>query len=181
MKLRGNVFFLIGLIFALVGSIFTIVGIGIAVGFYLHGGTMVVNGVTEYYAPGTVGLGSVLFLATFGGIGLVFVLLGIMLIMTSIKRIKTIMKLKNDGIYVTAKISSVERNLSVKINKRHPYYVTCEYEDIYSGGIHVFRSDNILDNPGDVVGTDITVYVDKNNWNLYYVDTEALTSRYIYH
>lgn len=181
MKLRGNVFFIVGIIFTIMGAIFTVVGIGITMGFYIHGGTMTVNGVPTYYEPGTMGMGAALFLAIFGGIGLIFVALGIIFLVISIRRIKTIERLKNDGVYVNARISAVERNLSVKINNRHPYYVLCEYEDIYSGSIHEFRSDNILNNPGDVVGTNITVYVDNNNWDLYYVDTESLTSRYIYH
>lgn len=181
MKLKENVFFIIGLIFTLVGSIFVIVGVGIALGFYLHGGTMVVNGVPQYYPPGTMGLGSILFLSIFGGMGMVFVVLGIVFLIHVIKRIKIVEGLRNNGVYVTARISAVERNLGVKVNNRHPYYVLCEYEDIYSGEIHVFRSDNIMNNPGDIVGTDITVYVDSSNWNQYYVDTEGLTSRYIYH
>lgn len=174
MKLARNPFFLIGLIFACVGSIFVIVGASIFAAFYFNGGSMTVNGIPVYYEPGTVGEGSLLFLGIFGGMGLIFVVLGVIFLVVAVNRYKAIKALLEEGRYVTARVIDVIQNRSVRINGRFPYKIICQYDGNYGGAPHVFESDNIINHPGDIMNYFVKVYVDKSNWNLYYVDDSSL-------
>lgn len=174
MKLAKNTFFLVGLIFTIIGSVFAVIGVAIFMSFFLNGGSMTVNGVPVYYEPGTVGMGSLMFLLIFGGLGLIFVIVGVILLALSIARHKTIKGLLDNGQYVTARVIDVVQNRSVRVNGRYPYNIICQYDDNFSGQPHVFQSDNILHHPGDIIDFNVKVYVDRSNWDLYYVDENSL-------
>lgn len=180
MKLTKNPFFLIGLLFSIIGSVFVVIGLAISMSFYINGGSMTVNGVPVYYEPGTMGTGPILFLAIFGGLGMIFAVLGVIFLIVSIKRYKAVKMLINNEQYVTARVIDIVQNRSVRINGRYPYNLICQYDDNYGGAPHVFQSDNILHHPGDVTNFTLKVYVDKNNWDLYYVDDSTLNNTNIY-
>ena len=178
---RIDTFTMVGIIFAPIGALFLVIGILISSSLYYKGGNVTINGVYTYCPPGEFNIAIGMFLGIFGGLGLIFFILGMILLINGLKRSKAIKQLLEEGKQITATITDIERNQSVRVNGRHPYIVYCEYEDAYSGKIHVFRSDNVMDNPGDVIGQSIPVMVDRDNWDLYYVDTNSLTSRYEYH
>lgn len=181
MKKIMNPIMLVGIIFAPIGGLFLILGLAISGSLFFKGGYVTVNGVYTYYAPGEFNMAVGLFLGLFGGMGLLFLILGLIFLGIGIKRNNAVKRVLETGKQITARITGVELNYSVRINRRHPYIIICEYEDAFSGKIHVFKSDSILHNPGDVVGESVTVLVDRDNWDTYYVDTDSFTSKYEYH
>lgn len=82
-------------------------------------------------------------------------------------------KLKETGIAIPAVIAEVAINNSVSINGRNPRKLICEGV-IPSGEKRYFESANVsaMTHPS-VVGQSITVYIDPQNPNKYYVDAEA--------
>lgn len=176
MKLTRNPLFLIGMIFTILGAIFTVIGVGIFASFYHNGGSMTVNGRPVHYAPGQIGGGMVAFLGIFGGIGILFIILGVIFLIISNNRYKNVKALLDNGQYVTARVIDIVRNHNVRINGVHPYNIICQYDDNYGGAPHVFKSDNILHHPGDILDYSIKVYVNKSNWDMYYVDETSLTT-----
>lgn len=174
MKLTRNPLFLIGIIFTIMGAIFTIIGVGIFASFYSNGGTMTVNGRPVYYEAGQVGSGMLAFLGIFGGIGILFVILGVIFLIITNNRNKKVKALLDNGQYVTARVIDIVYNYSVRINGVHPYNIICQYDDNFGGAPHVFKSDNILHHPGDILDYSVKVYVNRDNWDLYYVDETSL-------
>lgn len=181
MRKQIDVFSLVGVIFAPIGLVFLIVGIAISTHFYTNGAYVTINGVYTYCPPGELSTPVLLFGGIFGGLGLIFFILGLILVVAGIKRKNLSKKLLDTGKHIVAKVSDVELDLAVRVNRRHPFVIICEYEDIYSGKIHVFRSNDIMGNPGDIIGESINVYVDNDDWNKYYVDTDSFQSKYEYH
>ena len=137
---------------------------------------MTVNGVLQYYEPGTMGTGPIMFLSIFGGIGLIFVILGLIFLICSINKRNSIKRLLDNNEHVTARIIDVIQNHNLRINGMHPFHLVCQYDDVYGGRPHVFQSDYIMYHPGDVKDFTVKVYVDKSNWNKYYVDIDSMTN-----
>ncbi|MGN1179803.1 MAG: hypothetical protein ACI4SD_01215 [Suilimivivens sp.] len=153
----------------IVGSVFTIVGAAfLAIGLIIYCALKEEEGV-------------ILFLLIFGGIGLLFFILGlIFLIVVAQKKIRSD-KLLNSGNYVMAEISEVDLNYNVTINRRHPYIVRCRYQDRY-GNVHIFKSRDLLFDPTDLFKDQmVRVYVEGENYKHYYVDIDEVLPNVIEH
>lgn len=111
-------------------------------------------------------------------LGGIFALLGLVFILKKVLSDKKRNKLIRSGECLTGIITNVERNKYVTINKRHPYKAECEVIDPYSSEKYLYSSDNIMGNISDLIGREVTVYVDSNNKKNYYVDIYELIDRY---
>lgn len=111
-------------------------------------------------------------------LGSIFTILG--LIFISLKVVSDVRrkKLMRSGECLTGIITNVAINKFVTINHRHPYKAECEVTDPYSGEKFLYSSENITGDISDLVGNEVTVYVDSNNKKNYYVDIYELTDRY---
>lgn len=111
-------------------------------------------------------------------LGSIFALLGLILFMKKIHSDQKRNKLIRSGECLTGIITNVARNKYVTINKIHPYKAECEVIDPYSNEKFLYSSDNIMGNISDLIGREVTVYVDSNNKKNHYVDIYELIDRY---
>ena len=111
-------------------------------------------------------------------LGGIFAMLGLVFILKKVLSDKKRNKLIRSGECLTGVITNVEINKYVTINKIHPYKAECEVIGPYSGEKYLYSSDNIMGNISDLIGREVTVYVDSNNKKNYYVDIYELIDRY---
>lgn len=110
-----------------------------------------------------------------GIIGVVFFIVGFSIVLFGIFKGKRIEYLKKNGMPIKAKIQSVGINSSLVVNGRSPYQIYAQWKNSTSSELHVFRSENIWFDPTDHLnGDEITVLIDKENPNIYHVDTSFL-------
>lgn len=153
----------------IVGSIFTVLGaLFVAIGL-----------ITYCALKGDEA--AVLLLLIFGGIGLIFFVLGVIFLIVVLKK-----KLRNDrllesGNYVMAQIMEVVLNYNVEVNGRHPYNVRCSYQDSCGNG-HIFKSRDLFFDPTNLFKDQmVRVYVDGENYRHYYVDIDEILPNVIEH
>ncbi len=143
---------IIGMIFAPLGLIFVLLGIGL-----------------------TAGSGQGLFLMVFGGIGGIFLILGILFLLLMLHRRGICRELFNEGHYVMATVTSVMPNYNVRVNGRTPYLAECSYTDPDTGVLHLFQSRNLYFDPTSILmDAQVPVYVRKGDYRHYYVDVDAV-------
>ncbi len=111
-------------------------------------------------------------------LGSILAMLGLFFILKKILSDQRRKRLIQSGECLTGVITNVEINKYVTINNRHPYKAECEVIDHYSGERYLYSSDNIIGNISDLIGKEVTVYVDSKNKKNYYVDIYELIDRY---
>lgn len=103
----------------------------------------------------------------------VFIVAGISMgIVPSIKSSKR-RKLKETGEQVSAVITEVILDTSIKINKRHPYKALCEAVDPLTGERYLYSSEGFMDDIRYLKGQTVTVYYDPDDKGKYYVDLDS--------
>ncbi|MDD6812000.1 MAG: DUF3592 domain-containing protein [Lachnospiraceae bacterium] len=119
---------------------------------------------------------SLLYLPTLilGCIAVPFSIIGGVFLLIVRKRKKRKQYLLQNGRQVMAEVTGGRLNYNYAVNGRHPWKMECKYEDIYSGELYLFSSENIWIDPEFYIGQQVTVYVDANNYRKYYVDVEGL-------
>ena len=153
---------IIGIVFSLIGVTF------LPLGIILHQTEV---DITE----------RVIFLFTFGGIGIIFLFIGILFLILMLKKKKDAQKLLDNGQYVIAEICEITPNYTVRINGKHPYVIQCKYETI-DGTVHIFKSRNLFFNPESMLrSTSVKVYTDRVNYKTYYVDIDEILPKIEYH
>ncbi len=137
--------------------------------------------VTVHYDPNdpnNITGGSMFVTALIPCIGGLFIVVGgafvVSLILSNMKKIKLI----TNGDAFTGVITDVKMNMSLKINGRHPYKVECEVDDPYTSERYIYSSENITEDISEFIGSQITVYVDKNNKKKYYVDVKEFINKH---
>ena len=150
------------------GIIFTCMGaIYLAVGICFH-----------FFAVNEI---SLIFLYAFGGLGMLFFILGVIFLTLEIRKRLRFNRLLQSGNYITAEISEINLNYSVRINGRHPYVVVCRYQDMM-GTIHLFKSRNLSFDPGTLFqGQTVKIYVDGEDFKHYYMDIDEVLPKIIQH
>ena len=145
---------LLGIIFGLMGAIFFLVGV-----------TLV------FVVPNEIKL---LFFVIFGGIGLAFLIPGIIFLVLESKKKSAQKKLLENGYYIEADFFDIDWDTTVNVNGRSPYFVRFRYEDA-QGNVHLFKSRNMFINP-DTLLTDrkVKVYVNGTDYKYYYVDIDEI-------
>lgn len=158
-------------VWLLIGIIFTIVGVSFSV-------TMVV----VFFAfkdsdPMTFWL----FLPIFGLMGVIFLVFGLILLTSQIRKKVRSNRLLNSGNYITAEITEVTMNYTVRINGRHPFVVKCIYQDM-AGNVHIFKSRDLHFDPRELLKSQqVKVYVDGEDFKHYYVDIDEVLPKVINH
>ena len=94
-----------------------------------------------------------------GLLGIVFTGVGAVLIITRLRRRSLDAWLNVRGTRITAEISRVEQNRSVRINGVHPWRVIADWADPASGRHYTFTSENLRHNPSDRLAGRRTVEV----------------------
>lgn len=111
-------------------------------------------------------------------IGGVFALLGAVFIIINIRSAKRKKTLMQTGDRLTGKITDITINNAVRINGRHPLKAECEVINPFDGEKYLYSSENVTCNISELVGREVTVYVDRNDKSRYYVDIFELMNRY---
>ena len=147
--------FIIGIVFTLIGVTF------LPLGIILHQ--------TEVDSSERV-----IFLYTFGGIGILFLIIGVIFLILMLQKKKEAQQLLDNGRYILAEICEIVPNYTVRVNGKNPYIIKCKYEAI-NGTVHIFKSRNLFFNPESVLkGTRVKVYTDRINYKKYYVDIDEV-------
>lgn len=113
--------------------------------------------------------------AIVGGIGSVFFLVGIIILLVAKLKNKKEKYLKQYGTPIETRFQSVQLNKSFEVNGRNPFQVLTQWQNPSTSEIHVFKSNNIWFDPTDHINDrEITVYIEKNNPKKYFVDLSFL-------
>ena len=112
-------------------------------------------------------------------VGLVFAGIGIGMYLSLRRRSALKEELIAGGYYEFATVISIDRNIRISINGRHPFVVVCRIER--GGVLHEYKSDNLFTHPGLKAGDPIPVYLDRNDDSHYYVDVESAMPTIINH
>lgn len=114
----------------------------------------------------------------FGGMGSIFLLISIIIIVCVRYRNNTITKLKETGYIINANYLSTKVNKNYTVNNKHPYNIFCEWNGM-DGKKHIFKSDNIWVDPEKIIKDrnikTFRVYFNPNNIKQYYVEVDMLT------
>jgi hypothetical protein len=110
-----------------------------------------------------------------GGLGLVFSLLGGIYFGISTLRRRRNGRLKQSGQLIRADVVAVDVNNAISVNRRHPWFIRCDWKDPLTGKKNSFKSGFIWTDPTPLIDTHkkIDVYLDPNNPRKYYVDITA--------
>jgi len=107
-----------------------------------------------------------------------FMILGGVFLLIVVFQKRKINNLKKNGEPLTGTIINVTRNMAVRINGRHPFKAEVELKNPFDGETYLYSSENINADISQFIGSQVTVYVDKNKKSRYYVDMEALMNQY---
>jgi len=122
-----------------------------------------------------------LFLFIFGGVGGVFLILGIVFLAIIAGRRRKMKQLVEEGRFLWGQIVQCQSNYAVRINGRHPSIALVRYTDA-QGRNHLFRSEslNLLTADG-LIGKQVKVYYRDTTYRHYYVDMGGVLPQYIMH
>lgn len=149
---------LVGLIFLPLGLIYLVLGVCLG------------------HLPNVGGpAGSRLFLYIFGGLGLVFSVLGFLLLASDLHRRALLRRAWESGNYVMATIADISPRGNVRINGRSPYVVECHYTEPGRDVTHVYFSRDLYTDVRDLLKSDqVPVYIDRMNEDVGFVDIDAV-------
>lgn len=94
---------------------------------------------------------SALFGWIFGGVGLLFFLLGMFFVVLLLRRRRRTRQLLASGTEIEGKIVEIQRQANVQINGRHPYLIVCSWYDPQEDKTYLFRSESIRFDPEPIL------------------------------
>ena len=157
MNNRKNPRLTVGIVFAAFGGVETLVALFL----------LIAPAINNYIALGLFGHALI-----FGTIGT-----AMLLVNRNKNRLRD--ELIAGGCYEIGTVVSVDRNMRIQVNGRHPIFVVCHIER--GGVIHEYRSDDLGYHPGLKPGDPIAVYLDPNDEKRYYVDVESASPTIVRH
>lgn len=111
----------------------------------------------------------------FTAMGSLFVLIGLFLLCLKRPPHKYTKELQQNGIAIQAAINGVEPNPDYSKGGRHPYIIYAQWQNPHTKKIHLFESAAIWYDPSDYIKyKTITVFIDPDNPQAYYMDTSFL-------
>lgn len=112
----------------------------------------------------------------FLGMGVIFMLVGIIPIICFIIKSARQKKILQTGQVLYATVNNIVWNTSYSVNGRHPFVIYCTYKDDYQDISYRFKSDNLWTDPSPVfpVGSYIEVYVNPKDYSQYHVNAEKM-------
>ena len=157
----------------------------VAITFIIVGGSFLPIGIFAGINLMSVDENFILFVVIFGGMGCLFLTLGIVFLVLEIKKRNLSNRLLAEGYYIYAEVLEVNQNFNVQYgNHGHPYVIKCGYTD-ETGTLHIFKSRNIIRYPGnDLIGQQVRVYLDRNDYNNYknyYLDIDEILPKVVEH
>lgn len=108
--------------------------------------------------------------------GAVFMAVGLPFMLTGLLKKWKRNRLMQNGTCVYATIIGSDIDRTYSVNGSHPFYVDCEYQNPYDGMKYLYRSGHIWEDPYQYTGSQVPVYVDRQNPAKYYVAVETLES-----
>ena len=156
-KLGWSVTGIVGMVFLLVGLPFAALG-------------------PLLYAADAGGAGDdLLLLWTFGGMGVLFMMLGVGLLLGDVRRRRGQRRAIEQGEIVRAKVTGVSPVPNLSYNGMHPYVVECSWQDPVTDEVHVWHSRPLKFDPETMLrDKEVPVYVDRYDPKYAYVDVEAV-------
>lgn len=131
-----------------------------------------VNGVRQPTTEHSVNTFRLVFLLTFGLIGLILAIVGGVITHRRIKRRRNAAQLKENGVRLIAQAVDYESS-NVNINNRNLVRLCCAYTD-FSGKTFIFKSDLLRMDPWPYLDEGkVTVYHDRDNMSRYFVDIDG--------
>ena len=115
------------------------------------------------------------FLYVFGGMGLVFFLVGLGLLISDLHRRALLRRAYEGGYSVMTQIAGVNTQKNVNTNGKNPSVVECHYTAPATGVVHVYYSRYLYINVSDLLQSDqVPVYIDRMNDRIGFVDIDAV-------
>jgi len=119
-----------------------------------------------------------IFTYIFGGMGILYVILGGSFLIVVLVKTRKQKKLKETGEFVQADFVRVELNTTLTVNGKNPYRIVCEWFDPYNNIKKELKSENIFTDPQPIITslgiTKFNVYIDPKNTKNYYMDISEL-------
>ena len=116
----------------------------------------------------------VVFLAVFGGIGGLFLIMGLAFLAADLYRRHLLQRAYDGGNCVEAEIIGVRTQNNVNMVNGHPCVVECVWTDS-SGVVHVYRSRYLyIDVTSLLKSKTVPVYIDRYNESIGFVDIDAV-------
>ena len=115
-----------------------------------------------------------LFPVIIAGMGGIFLIVAIIMIIISFKLKGVRKKLKETGMKIYAQVEKAIVETAYTSKGRHPYRLECVYYDERSGQPVICTSDIIWEEPDGYIGKYVSVYVDREDRSRYVVDLESL-------
>ncbi|GGI65294.1 MULTISPECIES: DUF3592 domain-containing protein [Enterococcus] len=112
-----------------------------------------------------------IFLASFGLPALVLLIIGGIVLFRNSRKRKREEALKAHGKKIQATNLTIESS-NVQVNRQYQMYLTCTYQD-KKGDYFLFKSRLLRLNPLPFLGDEVTVYVDPEKQQDYFVDIEG--------
>ena len=110
-----------------------------------------------------------------GGIGAVFLALGLLFVLPPLFGKRRAAELLATGTPVQAEVVDVELNGGLTINGQSPYRIVAQWLNPQTNKLHVFRSENLWFDPGPYISESlVTVMIDPANPKRYSMDTRFL-------
>ena len=122
--------------------------------------------------------GTRVMIIVFSALGLAFIIGAMIPLILMVRKNIKRKDLMQNGHRIYAVVEDIWLNHNVAVNGRNPYVVYCNYEDIYTGVVYKFKSNNIWTDPRPILqpGSTVTVYVSGHNpedYSKYHVDVES--------
>ena len=84
-------------------------------------------------------------------------------------------RLLREGTPIQVKITAVEENTMIQVNRRSPYQIIADVHDKDTNTIKRYKSENIYFDPSPYIDREnVTIYLDRSNANKYYMDIRFL-------
>ena len=107
-----------------------------------------------------------------------FMVPGAVFLIIVIAKNRKIKNLKQNGEALTGTIVNITQNMAIRINGCHPFKAECEVVNPFDSERYLYSSENINADISQFIGSQVTVYVDKNKKSKYYVDMDELFKNY---
>ena len=112
---------------------------------------------------------------TFLSVGVPFLLVGLAFYIYVSKKEKKKERLITDGRRVLGKVIDFKVNYQVSLNRRHPVKLVCETDEYAFEEKKRYISENYWGDPEAAINKDVTIYIDREKNDQYYVDLRSAT------
>jgi hypothetical protein len=105
-----------------------------------------------------------------GGLGISCFAIGLSLLLVGTSKGRKRSRLMRRGIRIKTQFYRLEQNAFIEVNGHSPYQILTTWKDPTDSQQHIFKSDNIWEDPTVFIPEKIVVFIGKDNPRDYYVD-----------